>query len=74
MVEPIAGSENRRKSDSVADAINRLLHNLVLKCARGEGVRNFYEVCVIGYGQQVAPALGGKLSGRELVPISDVAS
>jgi hypothetical protein len=74
MVEPISGSDNKRKCDSVADAINRLLHNLIIKCARGEGVRNFYEVAVIGYGADVTPAFSGKLAGRELVPISEVAN
>jgi hypothetical protein len=74
MAEPIAGSDGRRKCDSVADAINRLLHNLIIKCARGEGVRNFYEVCVIGYGAQVYPAFSGPLAGRDLVPLSEVAS
>lgn len=73
MNEPIHGSE-ARKCDSVADAINRLLHNLILKCARGEGIRNFYEVAVIGYGAQVAPAFSGKLAGRDIVPISEVAA
>ena len=74
MVEPISGSDNKRKCDSVADAINRLLHNLIIKCARGEGVRNFYAVGVIGYGNNVAPGFSGKLAGRELVPISEVAN
>jgi hypothetical protein len=73
MVEPIAGSDGKRKCDSVADAINRLLHNLIIKCARGEGVRNFYDVCVIGYGAQVGPAFAGPLAGRDLVPLSDIA-
>jgi hypothetical protein len=75
MNDPIVGSETgARKCDSVADAINRLLHNLILKCARGEGIRNFYEVAVIGYGAQVAPAFSGKLAGRDIVPISEVAA
>jgi hypothetical protein len=75
MAEPIAGSaEAKRKCDSVADAINRLLHNLIIKCARGEGVRNFYEVGVIGYGAQVMPCFSGKLMGRDLVPISEIAN
>jgi len=75
MVEPIAGSaEGKRKCDSVADAINRLLHNLIIKCARGEGVRNFYDVAVIGYGAQVAPAFSGPLAGRDLVPIAEIAN
>jgi hypothetical protein len=74
MVEPIAGSDGKRKSDCVADAINRLLHNLIIKCARGEGVRNFYEVCVIGYGAQVGPCFSGPLAGRDLAPLSEVAN
>lgn len=74
MVEPIAGSDGKRKCDSVADAINRLLHNLIIKCARGEGIRNFYEVCVIGYGAQVGPAFSGPLAGRDIVPLSEVAN
>jgi hypothetical protein len=74
MVEPIAGSDGKRKCDSVADAINRLLHNLIIKCARGEGVRNFYEVGVIGYGAQVGPAFSGILAGRDMVAISEVAN
>jgi hypothetical protein len=75
MVEPISGSDGtKRKCDSVADAINRLLHNLIIKCARGEGVRNFYEVAVIGYGATVAPAFSGPLAGRDLVLLSEVAS
>lgn len=74
MVEPISGSENKRKCDSVSDAINRLLHNLIIKCARGEGVRNFYDVCVIGYGSTVGPAFSGPLAGRDLVPIAEIAS
>ena len=74
MVDPISGSEGKRKCDSVSDAINRLLHNLIIKCARGEGVRNFYEVCVIGYGATVAPAFSGPLAGRDLVPLSEVAN
>jgi hypothetical protein len=74
MVDPIAGSEGRRKCDSVADAINRLLHNLILKCARGEGVRNFYQVAVVGYGASVGSAFTGPLKGRDLVPINDVAN
>ena len=74
MVDGIGGTEGRRKCDSVADAINRLLQNLIIKCARGEGVRNFYDVCVIGYGATVAPAFSGLLAGRDLVPISEVAN
>ncbi|MEO7143652.1 MAG: hypothetical protein ABI165_09145, partial [Bryobacteraceae bacterium] len=63
----------RLKADGVADAINRLLQNLVIKCAKSEGVRDYYHVGVIGYGSKVGPALSGELSDRTLVPISELA-
>jgi hypothetical protein len=60
-----------RKADGVADAINKLLANLIIKSTKSEGVRDYFHIGVIGYGLQVAPALGGALSGRPLVPISE---
>lgn len=62
-----------KKDQAVADAINRLLQNLVIKCAKSEGVRDYYHIGVIGYGAQVGPAFGGSLSGVQLVPISTIA-
>jgi hypothetical protein len=73
MVDPLGGGEsNRRKADQVADVINRLLQNLIIKCAKQEGVRDYYHIGVIGYGAKVGPAFAGALSGRDLVPISEV--
>jgi len=73
MDDPFGGSESdRKKADLVADAINRLLQNLVIKCAKEEGIRDYFSVGVIGYGEGVGPALAGPLAGRDLVPISDV--
>src|SRR2546427_8618733 len=68
-----AGSA-RRKADGVADAINRLLQNLVIRCAKSEGVRDYYSISVFGYGSSVGPALGGALLGRDVVPISEIAN
>ena len=68
-----ASATNKAKSNGVADAINRLLQNIVIKCAKSEGIRDYYYVGVIGYGGKgVAPAFSGALSGRELVPISEI--
>src|SRR5690349_5265460 len=69
-----AGEPGKQKADGLATIINRLLQNLVLKCAKSEGVRDYYHVGVIGYGSAVGPAFGGALSGRELVPISEIAN
>ena len=72
MTDPYAGG--KRKADGVADAINKLLSNLSIKCTKSEGVRDYYEVGVISYGKQGQPVLGGELVGQALVTISNVAN
>lgn len=74
MSHPFGGGESTKtKAEGVADAINRFLQNLIIKCAKAEGVRDYYHVGVLGYGAQVGPAFGGELAGKELVPVSQVA-
>jgi len=72
MLDPYASG--KRKADGVADAINKLLSNLAIKCTKSEGVRDYYEVGVISYGKNVGPALGGELATQTLSPISAVAN
>lgn len=67
-----AGESSKSKADAVADAINRLLSNLVIKCAKSEGIRDYYNVGVLGYGANVGTAFSGSLSGRDFVPISEI--
>jgi len=42
MSDSFGGGTGKRKADGVADAINRLLQNLVIKCAKSEGVPDEY--------------------------------
>lgn len=74
MLEPFGGQPDKQKAEGVADAINRLLQNLILKCAKSDGIRDYFYVGVIGYGGQVASVLTGGLAGQTLVPISAVAN
>src|SRR5216683_3026231 len=74
MLEPFGAQPERSKANGVSDALNRLLQNLVLKCARADGVRDFFHVGMIGYGGRVLSAFGGSLAGKTLVPISQVAN
>src|ERR1700757_3512925 len=74
MMEPFGSQPGKKKAEGVADAINRLLQNLVLKCAKSDGIRDYFHVGVIGYGTKVEPALGGTLAGRRLVPVSALAN
>jgi hypothetical protein len=74
MAEPFGAQPEKPKAEGVADGINRLLQNLVLKCAKGDGIRDYFHVGVIGYGARVGWALGGPLAGKKLVPISVIAN
>lgn len=74
MLEPFGGQPHKSKAAGVSDALNRLLQNLVLKCAKADGVRDFFHVGMLSYGGRVASAFGGALAGKALVPISQLAN
>lgn len=75
MKEHIGGGDvPMQKAEAVADAVNRLLSELSIKCAKEDGVRDYFHVGVIGYGAAVGPIFDGALAGRELVPLSEVAA
>jgi hypothetical protein len=74
MLEPFGAQPGKQKAEGVADAINRLVQNLVLKCAKADGIRDYFYTGLIGYGGRVGSALGGALAGQTLVPVSAVAN
>jgi hypothetical protein len=73
MADPFGGDTNTRKADFVSYVVNNTLHDLVIRCTKTEEIRNYYYVAIIGYGKSVGSAFTGQLSGRMLVPISEVA-
>lgn len=73
MKDPFKGGA-MKKSEGVADAINRALYNIVLTCNRDDGVRDYFYISVIGYGASVGSAfLKANLADKERVPISLIA-
>src|SRR5262249_42879514 len=68
-----ATGATKPKAEGVADAINRLLQDLVVKCAKSEGVPDYDHLGIIGYGANVGPAFSGNLLGQEIVPVSAIA-
>lgn len=81
MQDPFGGAERKgpeapTKARVLADVVNTLLRNLVLRCAKEDGVRDYFHVGVVGYGARVQPlvrpdaALGDAL---DLIPISHLA-
>jgi hypothetical protein len=72
MADSFAGTA-QSKASALSLAVNRLIRNLVLQCQRGEEVRDYYHVGVIGYGGTTRSAFGGQLAGQQMVPISVIA-
>lgn len=67
------GSSGMTKAEQVATIINRQLTNVSIRCTKDEGVRDYFDIAVIGYGRGVQPVLGGSLANRDLIPVSDIA-
>src|SRR5260370_30346058 len=76
MGDPFGGSIDRRKADELATIINKLIHNLSIRCAKGDSIYDYFHVAVIGYGQDsvVKTAFDGPLTGKDLIPISELAN
>jgi hypothetical protein len=76
MEDGFGGSNDRRKADELATIINKLLHSLSIRCAKGDSIYDYFHVAVIGYGQDasVKSAFDGPLTGKDLVPISELAN
>jgi hypothetical protein len=66
-------ASGRSKAEFVADALNRTLMNLVTRCTKAEGIRDYFDVGVLGYGGNgVGNGLSGALGINILNPISSV--
>ncbi len=77
MDESIAGAEGQVKADAVAAAVNKLLQNLVIKCSKGDEIRDYFQVAVVGYGMNATPVgsiFAGDLAGKDLVTVSEIAA
>jgi hypothetical protein len=76
MDDAFGGSGERRKADELTTIINKLIHNLPIRCAKGDSIYDYFHVAVIGYGEDTAvkSAFNGPLSGKDLIPISELAN
>ena len=76
MEDPFGGSGERKKADELTTIINKLIHNLSIRCAKGDSIYDYFHVAVIGYGQDtgVKSAFNGPLAGKDLIPISELAN
>ena len=64
---------NRAKA--AAFYVNTLLDELLAKCTKDDGLRDYVEVCLLGYGaeeKRASPAWCGKLTGKTWVSINEL--
>ncbi len=57
----------------VADSLNNMISDLVIKCSKAEGIRDYFDLAVIGYGNnKVYNGFQGALGSDYFHPISRV--
>ncbi|MBK4717616.1 VWA domain-containing protein [Azospirillum sp. YIM DDC1] len=63
----------RSKAEFVADVLNKTLVQVITRCTRSEGVRNYFDMGVIAYGGSgVLPGFKGQLSSGFLHPLAAI--
>lgn len=68
-------ASGKSKAEFVADALNRTLMNLIIRCTKSEGTRDYFHVGVLGYGDSgVKNGFSGELGNSVLNPISRIES
>jgi hypothetical protein len=77
-MEETFGNSAQRRCDELAKCVNAWMQNMTIQCSRAEGIRDYFDVGVLGYrtDQQgnsiIESSLAGPLAGRSLVPICEI--
>jgi len=66
------GGTHRSKAQEAADAINRQIYELIYRCTKTDGVRDYFDIGIIGYGA-IADTASSLLKDADIVPISKLA-
>jgi len=66
--------EYKSLAEIVSNMINEMLNELIGRCTKSSGVRDYFDICVLGYGQSSKANIlwDGKLKGKEWVRISEL--
>ncbi|ENU62914.1 vWA domain-containing protein [Acinetobacter baumannii] len=61
----------KTKAEFVSDVLNKTLMDLITRCSKSEGIRDYFDIGVLGYGHQgVTNAFSGLLGNNVMNPIS----
>lgn len=64
--------EKMTLAEAVARIVNNQINELVLRCVKTSEVRHYYDIAVIGYGDQVYSGWNGALEGRFFVSPQEI--
>lgn len=64
--------EKMPMSEAVARIVNRTINELVLRCVKANEVRHYYDIAIIGYGENAYSAWEGALEGRGFVSPDEI--
>jgi hypothetical protein len=59
--------EEMTMSEAAARIVNQQINELVLRCIKSNEIRHYYDIAVIGYGQEAYSGWTGSLEGRKFV-------
>lgn len=59
--------ETMSMSEAVARIVNSQIKELISRCVKSNEIRHYYDIAVIGYGEESYSAWNGLLEGREFV-------
>lgn len=64
--------ENISLSEAVARIVNNQINELVERCVKNNETRHYFDVAVIGYGEEAYSAWNGTLEGRDFVSPEEI--
>ena len=59
--------EEMTMAEAAARIVNRQIYNLILRCIKSNEVRHYYDIAVIGYGEEAYSGWNGDIEGRDFV-------
>ncbi len=59
--------EEMTMAEAAARIVNQQINELVLRCIKSNEVRHYYDIAVIGYGEEAYSGWNGELEGRTFV-------
>jgi hypothetical protein len=65
-------AEESAKAQAAADSLNRCIANIIMRCTKDEGIRDYFYVGIWGYGATVQSILPGTNEEKQFIPVSEL--